>query len=67
MPLWNGETWLCEEGDCRTVNAVLRKRCRSCGAISPGPIHPDRDINREVQAEMQANAAHDISLGLCRG
>lgn len=44
MPLWNGPTWTCHH--CRTVNAEIRKRCRSCGAEW---FHPDPQIDAEVQ------------------
>jgi hypothetical protein len=27
---WDGETWLCRV--CSWVNAIVRKRCRNCGA-----------------------------------
>ena len=62
--LWWGETWLCEVETCETANAILRKRCRSCGADYPGVVHPDPEINRAIQAEMQQNVAHDRALGL---
>lgn len=62
--IWNGPTWMCERPECEAVNASLRKKCRSCGVPYPGPVHPDPEINAAVQAEMQANAAHDRALGL---
>jgi hypothetical protein len=62
--IWNGETWLCESDRCRFVNAAFRKRCRSCNAPHPGPVHPDPEINAAIQREMQENAAFDARLGL---
>lgn len=64
MPIWNGEIWVCEVEGCRTVNAILRKRCRSCGVNYPGPMHPDPQINASLQAEMRDNIIHDRNLGI---
>jgi hypothetical protein len=66
MPRWDGETWLCEVATCQTVNMVLRKRCRSCGAAHPGPVHPDPAINAEVQGDMREAARSDEQAGLLR-
>lgn len=41
MPLWIGETWLCEP--CGWVNAVLRKRCRNCYRPRPGEVPAARE------------------------
>lgn len=64
MPLWNGETWLCEVETCNAVNASIRKRCRCCATPYPGPMNPDPEIERGIQADMRAAVAVDIALGL---
>jgi hypothetical protein len=66
MPIWIGETWVCEREYCDTVNAIIRRRCRSCGTAYPGPAHPDPEINRGVQADMREAATLNSSLGLSR-
>ena len=62
--IWDGDTWLCE--DCATYNAVIRKKCRTCGASDPGPYHDELEINAEVLADVREAVEHDYRLGLGR-
>jgi hypothetical protein len=59
MAIWEGDVWVCEQETCRTVNMILRKHCRSCGVGYPGPVHPDPEINREIQRNMVAAVVMD--------
>lgn len=48
--LWNGETWTCV---CRTTNAIIRKRCRCCGAT-------------ELEARIAIKSREIAATGLCQ-
>ena len=42
--MWDGETWFCVP--CQAANAVLRRKCRFCGA--PAPV-AQADASAEVE------------------
>ncbi len=48
--LWNGETWACQ---CKAENAVLRTRCRCCGAT-------------KLEAAIAIKTKEIEATGLCR-
>ncbi len=53
------EQWECRE--CTWWNAFLRTKCRSCGHYRH---HPDSEIDREIETEINANKAWDEALGI---